>query len=421
MIEVRVPGDKSISHRALMLAALASGTSRITGLATGADVRSTAGAMRLLGVGVPDLGTSPTVEIAGVPRLRPAPAVIDCGNSGTAARLLIGLLSGEGQRATIDGDASLRGRPMDRVVAPLAAAGGRFEELGEPGRLPVRLAGGRLSAIDHRSPVASAQVKSALLLAGLGAGVEVRVSEPSLSRDHTERMLRAMGAEVESERGPDGEWVRLVPPRRLDPLLLDVPGDISSAAFWLGLAVLGGTGEPIRIVGVGLNPSRTGILDVLRAMGGSLEVRVTGQVAGEPVGSVSVESSELSGIDVPPEWIPRLLDEIPLIACLAAGAAGTTRIRGAGELRVKESDRLRSIAANLGALGVTCRERADGLEIVGQRRRLSGRVATGGDHRIAMAFAVLGGSGHRVELDDRDCVGVSYPGFWDELARLSSG
>jgi 3-phosphoshikimate 1-carboxyvinyltransferase len=405
-----------------MLAPLADGTSRIRGLATGADVRSTAAAMRALGVEssrVP--GADEYLELSGPVELRSPGKVIDCGNSGTTARLLLGLMAGHSIAAALDGDASLRRRPMARVMDPLSAAGAEFRERGEPGRLPLQLMGGALRPIEHKSEVASAQVKSALLLAGLAAGVPATISEPGPSRDHTERMLRAMGARVETELLAEGFRVRFEPAARpLLPLDTTVPGDFSSAAFWLALAVLGGCGDGVRIEGVGLNGRRTGLLRVLEAMGASVETRTTGgERAGEPVGEIVARPSALRGIEVPPEWLPTLLDEIPVLAIVAARAEGSTRIRGATELRVKESDRIANLCRNLSAVGVPNTELPDGLEIEGTWAALSGHVTTEGDHRIAMAFGALGAlDANDIDIDDRASVEVSYPGFWDELARV---
>jgi 3-phosphoshikimate 1-carboxyvinyltransferase len=360
------------------------------------------------------------IEIAPPTRLCSPQAVIDCGNSGTTARLLTGLVAGHPITATLDGDDSLRRRPMARVVEPLSAAGAAVRALGAPGRLPIEIDGGALQPIDHESEVASAQVKSALLLAGLAAGVPVTVVEPGASRDHTERMLSAMGASLSVESVGSGQRVRLEPTDRpLRPLDMQVPGDFSSAAFWLSLGLLGGCGDGVVVEGVGLNPGRTGFLRVLLAMGASIETRSTGEQGGEPVGDVVARSSSLRALDLPSEWVPSLLDEIPIIACLAARAAGKTIIRGAAELRVKESDRIAALHDNLSALGVACRELPDGLEIEGSVRPLAGRVETWGDHRIAMSFGVLGAlPGNTVEIDDRACVQVSYPGFWEELERV---
>ncbi len=422
MITIRVPGDKSICHRALMLAPLADGSSRIRGLARGADVGATGAAMRALGASsIEPFEAGDPIEVNGPVQLRSPESVIYCGNSGTTARLMMGLIAGSSAGATLDGDESLRRRPMARVVEPLRRAGALAREVGEPGHLPIEIEGRALSPIEHEGEVASAQVKSALLLAGLMSRVPVTVVEPGASRDHTERMLRAMGAHVEAE--PFGEGMRVSLQALADPLKpidMAVPGDFSSAAFWLGLAVLGGCGGGVRVEGVGLNPSRAGFLRVLEAMGASLDAVTTHDEAGEPVGDVVARPSVMQGIEIPPEWVPSLIDEIPILACVASRAAGTTVIRGAQELRVKESDRIAALHANLVALGISSRELADGLEIEGGGRALSGVVETRGDHRIAMAFGVLGAvPGNTIAVDDTSCAQVSYPGFWDELTRIA--
>jgi 3-phosphoshikimate 1-carboxyvinyltransferase len=422
LITIRVPGDKSICHRALMLAPLAEGASQIRGLALSADVRATGAAMEALGASSSGpLGQREPNEIRGPVELRSPGSVIDCGNSGTTARLIMGLLAGSSAAATLDGDESLRRRPMDRVAQPLRRAGASVRELREPGHLPLEIEGRVLSPIQHESDVASAQVKSALLLAGLVSRVSVTVIEPGASRDHTERMLRAMGAQIEVDSQDKGMRVSLDPPSGpLKPIDMTVPGDFSSAAFWLGLAVLGGCGGELRVEGVGLNPGRTGFLRVLEAMGVSLDAVTTREEAGEPVGDVVVRPSAMRGVEIPPEWVPSLIDEIPILACVASRAAGRTIIRGAQELRVKESDRIAALHANLVALGVSCSERPDGLEIEGADRAVAGVVETRSDHRIAMAFGVLGAvPGNTIAVDDRGCAEVSYPGFWEELARVA--
>lgn len=379
--------------------------------------------MRVLGVEsarVPAEGE--WLELSGPARFVSPKSTIDCGNSGTSARMLIGLLAGLGVNARLDGDASLRRRPMARVLEPLRAAGAEIRELGEPGRLPLEIAAARIRAIEHESEVASAQVKSAMLLAGLTAGVPVTLVEPGPSRDHTERMLRAMNVDVETESVGAGRRVSLRPrvsaPR---PFELDVPGDISSAAFFVALAALAGAAA-LRIEEVGLNPGRIGFLRAIEAMGADVGYGVTREATGEPVGWIVARPSQLEGSHLPPEWMPTLLDEVPVLACLAARARGTTVIRGAEELRVKESDRIATLCRNLGALGVEVEELADGLAIKGTEAPLRGRVETEGDHRIAMAFGVLSALPENdIEIDDRACAEISYPSFWSDLTRISEG
>ncbi len=425
MTELKVPGDKSISHRALLVAALAGGESRIRGILTGEDPRATASILRELGVRVPPLRADAELRVTGVGvrGLRAPGRVLDCANSGTTARLMLGVLAGQALEATLAGDESLRRRPMRRVTDPLSRMGARFEPLAAPGRLPLRVTGGPLRALDHRLPVASAQVKSALLLAGVTGGVSVRLVEPGFSRDHTERMLAAAGCGLTATPAGGSNRVRLTgAPAALDPLDIVVPGDFSSAAFPLALALLGGAGEGVVLRGIGLNPTRTGLLPVLERMNARIEVE-TGSApqGGEPAGDLIVHPSDLTGTEVQPEEIPGLIDEVPVLAVLAARARGTTRITGAEELRVKESDRLGALASNLTSLGVEVEELPDGLVIEGTDGPLSGPVEARGDHRIAMAFGVLGAlAGNAITVDAPAAVDVSYPGFWEMLERAST-
>jgi len=406
-----------------MLAALADGESRLAGLLDGADPRSTAAALRSLGVLVPDPpqdGAPVAVTGVGLRGLRAPDGTIDCGNSGTTARLLMGILAGQGFAAELTGDASLRTRPMRRVTDPLERMGVRVEERGEPGCLPLRLTGGRLNGITHASPKASAQVKSAVLLAGLTGGVGVRVVEPYPSRDHTERMLAAMDVPVRTGTVDEGHEVVLEPVPRLRPLDFQVPGDISSAAYFVVLG-LAGTAGPLRIRGVGLNPTRSGMLDVVRRMGGSVTVEAVTDSGGEPVGDLVVERSSLGATTVAAAEIPSLLDEVPALAALAARADGETRFTGADELRVKESDRLAALAEGLRAVGVQAEDDAGTLTVVGTDRPLRGRASSHGDHRIAMAFGVLGAlPGNDIQVGEPGVVSVSYPAFWADLERTAA-
>ncbi len=418
-VEITVPGDKSLTHRALLFAALAAGESRLSGLLDAADTRSTAAALGALGSPVPsDWSGEVSVAGRGLRGLTAPAETVDCGNSGTTARLLLGALAGCPLEATLTGDASLRRRPMRRVTEPLSACGARFDALGEDGRLPIRVRGARpLSAIDHRNHRSSAQVKTALLLAGLTGGAPVTVTEPRLSRDHSERMLAAMGAGIRRDRDDGGFVTALEPVDSLAPLDFRVPGDFSSAAFFLALGALRGA---VRVRGVGLNPTRTGMLEVLRRMG--LEVRAveTGTAAGEPVGDVEVGPAALAGTTVASGEIPALLDEVPILAALAATARGETRFEGVAELRVKESDRVHAMVENLGAIGVEAHADDDVLVVRGTDRALSGQVDAFEDHRIAMAFGVLAAvPGHRIEIRGRDAVAISYPRFWNQLERVN--
>jgi 3-phosphoshikimate 1-carboxyvinyltransferase len=422
---ITVPGDKSLTQRALILASLADGESRLSGLLHGGDASSTAGALRTLGAHIGELptdGTEVVVRGLGLRGLRSPAAALDLGNSGTGSRLLLGVLAGSAATATLTGDASLRSRPMGRVTEPLSLMGARFTWGADEGRLPVTVQGRcPLQPLEWQSPVASAQVKSAILLAGLVGGAQVSVTEPRQSRDHTERMLRGVGVRVEEGAGDGGWRVGLVsPPDRIDPLDFAVPGDISSAAFPLGWAALGGAGGELTVERVGLNPTRTAVLDVLERMGARVRVEISAS-GPEPVGSVTVVPGPLRGVSVGGDEVPRLIDELPLIAALGALAEGTTSITDAEELRAKESDRISAMVENLRGLGVEVEERPDGLDVEGARGPLRGRVRTHGDHRIAMAFGVLGAlGGNEIDIDDRGAADVSFPGFWDLLERLAT-
>lgn len=405
---VRVPGDKSLTHRALLLGALAPGTSHVGGALTSLDARSSARVLRRLGADVSPLRPEAVVTISGRRRFRRPSARLDCGNSGTTTRLLLGLLAAHRFPATLTGDASLRRRPMRRVTVPLGLMGARFTELAGRDGLPLEVRGGPLSPLRYEMPVSSAQIKSALLLAGVAGNVEVALREPhGRSRDHTERLLRAFGYRVEDRDG----WIEFAPTGRLEPFAMQVPGDPSSAAFLVGAAVLAEGGE-LRIAGVGLNPTRTGFLDVLGRMGARPRVENVELCYGEPVGDLVVGPAALAGTEVGAGEIPGLIDEIPMLAALASRAAGTTIFRQVGELRVKESDRLGLIAANLRAVGARAEVVGDDLRVDGESPVPRGRVRTAGDHRLAMAFAVLGTlAGARVAVDDMACAAVSFPGF----------
>lgn len=419
MSEIRVPGDKSISHRALLLGALARGRSSVRGILPSADPSATAGILRALGVPVPTLpadGAELRIPGVGLRGLRTPSRPLDCMNSGTTARLLLGILAGQPLEAVLTGDESLRKRPMRRVTEPLIAMGASIRELGPAGFLPLEVRGGPLHPIRYTSPVASAQVKSALLLAGLVGGCRVEVLEPRRSRDHTERML--VGAGVSLEEGETEEGWRVLldsPPGSLPPFDLDVPGDPSSAAFFLAWSLL--AGSPLVIRGVGVNPTRIGFLPVLERMGARIRVEPeAGAEGGEPVATLVVEGGALQGTEVGEAEIPSLVDEIPILAMVAARAEGVTRITGAGELRVKESDRIRALVENLRAVGATAEELPDGLVVEGSDAPLRGRVRTHHDHRIAMAFGILGAlPGNEIQVEDAEVVEVSFPGFWDLL------
>jgi 3-phosphoshikimate 1-carboxyvinyltransferase len=416
---IAVPGDKSISHRAAMLNALADGDAVVHNFLAGEDCLSTLGVLRALGVDaalVRDGGAS-TLRIrgAGIEGLREPAAVLDCGNSGTTMRLMSGILAGQPFLSVLAGDASLCARPMARVADPLREMGARIDGRDGGRFAPLSIRGGALHGIRYRLPVASAQVKSAVLLAGLFAEGETIVEEPDPTRDHTARMLAAMGADI----GREGPAVRLRPGARLAPRSMRVPNDISAAAFWMIAAAVHPDAE-VHLTGVGLNPTRTGVLDVLRAMGADIGIEEERQVAGEPVADIVVRSSQLRATEIAGDLVPRAIDEIPALAVAAAFASGTTEVRDAAELRVKESDRVATVAAQLASVGVGIRERPDGFSIDGGGIP-GGEAESCGDHRLAMALGVAGlVSSKGILVGDADAVAISYPEFWSDLERLSS-
>lgn len=413
---IRVPGDKSISHRALMLSALAIGTSRIEGLLEGDDVLATAAALRALGAGVTRAADGAWhVEGAGVGSLLQPDHALDMGNSGTSARLLMGLLATHPLTATFIGDPSLSRRPMGRVIEPLSRMGAAFHAA-PAGRLPIMLEGAPLPLpIRYRLPVASAQVKSALLLAGLNVGGETVVEEPVPTRDHSERMLAGFGATLAVEPLPGGgHTIALKGWATLRPQQVHVPGDPSSAAFPL-VAALIVPGSELLIEGVGVNPTRDGLIRVLAMMGADIEQLNPRETGGEPVADLRVRHSALTAIEVPPELAPTLIDEYPILFVAAALARGRSVLRGIEELRVKESDRIATMAHGLRAAGIAVEELADGLVIEGT----SGDRPPGGamvearlDHRIAMSFAILSLQTRKpLWVDDRSPIATSFPGF----------
>ncbi|MBN8726407.1 MAG: 3-phosphoshikimate 1-carboxyvinyltransferase [Xanthomonadales bacterium] len=405
--EIGVPGDKSVSHRAIMLAALADGTSRIDGFLEGEDTRATAAIFAAMGVriGQPAPGTR-LVHGVGIDGLAAPAGVFDCGNSGTGMRLLAGLLAGQDFDSTLTGDASLRQRPMQRVTGPLARMGARIEAQ-QGGLPPLRIRGHTgLNGIDYTPPVASAQVKSALLLAGLRAKGETCIREPRPTRDYTERMLAAFGWPIRFEPGV----ARLEGGHRLRATEVVVPADFSSAAFFIVAASLV-PGSRLLLRGVGLNPRRTGLLDALRLMGADIRAHDRHESGGERVADLEVRHAPLRGIDVPEALVPDMIDEFPILFIAAAAAEGVTRIRGAAELRVKESDRIAMMARGLARLGIFVRELPDGADIHGGVLG-GGEVDSAGDHRIAMSFAVAGAlAGAPLRIGDCANVATSFPGF----------
>ena len=417
IIDIQVPGDKSVTHRSLMFAALASGKSRVRRPLDSADTRSTARVLRALHARVPMLAEEISIEGVGLHGLQAAHDTLDCGNSGTTVRLMMGIAAGYAFPSRFDGDASLRSRPMRRVTDPLAQMGVQVRELGEVDRLPLEIVGGKLRPLDFVNSKSSGQVKSAVLLAALLGGTTAKVFEPVHSRDHTERMLGGMGAHVRTMADTDGMHIEIAPAERLEPIDILVPGDFSSSAFFLVRGLLGGAA--VRIRDVGVNATRTGLLNVLRRMNATVHVEERHESGNEPTATFVAEAGELHGTHVEAGEIPHMVDEVPILAILASQSHGTTVITGAGELRVKETDRLRAIAENLRAVGARAEETQDGLIIEGCDARLRGRVRTYGDHRIAMAFGVLGSlPGNEIVMDDVACVAVSFPGFWEQLGKL---
>lgn len=411
---VRVPGDKSLSHRALILSTLAEGRSRLRGLLDSHDVRSTSRALASLGAAIE--WAPEEARLIGVGRrgLRAPKADLDCGNSGTTARLLAGVVAGHPFAARFVGDESLSRRPMKRIKQPLEAMGATVDlERGDG--LPMVVRGADLQSVVWRTPTASAQTKSAVLLGALVAGVRAELHEPAPSRDHTERLLGAMGASV---RCSDCTVI-LEPVDRLEPLDIEVPGDPSSAAFLVALALLADRGE-LELHDVGLNERRTGFIDVARRMGAAISWDAERKVSGEPVGTIRARSSMLHGTTITGADVPTMIDELVLLGCLATRADGDTIVQGAQELRVKESDRIATVVENLRAIGADAEETADGFVVRGTRTRLHGSVRTHGDHRVAMAFGILAKlPGNDIRIDDPGCVAVSYPRFWEDLERLT--
>jgi 3-phosphoshikimate 1-carboxyvinyltransferase len=413
--DVAVPGDKSIGHRGLLFGALADGTTVVRRFSGGADVRATLDAIRELGATATIEGDTVRVTGAGLELGADSDTTIDCANSGTTMRLGMGLVAGVPGHTILDGDASLRRRPMERVAEPLRAMGARVDTTA--GRPPVVVRGGGLAAIDWRLPVASAQVKSAILLAGLRARGTTRVREPLPSRDHSERLLAHMGASVARDDGT----IAIAGGQRLHAADISLPGDPSSAAF-LVVAALLVPGSTVCVRDVGLNPTRTGALAILQRMGADIRTERVREDAGEPRGDLVVRASRLHGTTILPDEVPAAIDELPVLAVAAALAEGETRVTGAGELRVKESDRLAALE-QLTTLGVSLRALPDGLVVHGLdgKRLAAGRVDAAGDHRIAMAFAVAGlCADGGVELADPECVAVSFPGFFEQLAALGA-
>lgn len=422
---LRPPGDKSISHRAMILGLLSVGETTIAGLLEGEDVMHTAAACRALGAAMERRGSVWSVRGAGVGSLLAPAGTLDFGNAGTGARLMLGVVGGHAVRARFDGDASLRKRPMRRILDPLVLMGVEVTEQAEGGRCPIVIQGtAEPTPIEYRSPVASAQIKSAVLLAGLNAPGRTTVIETEASRDHTEKMLAFFGADVSVEPlGPNGRKVSLQGRPDLTPRPIVVPADPSSAAFAIVAATIV-PGSDVLIEGVMMNPLRTGLITTLIEMGASIAVEASRVEGGEEVADLRVRAAALQGVDVPAARAPSMIDEYPILAVAAAFAAGETRMRGLGELRVKESDRLQAVADGLAAAAVSHAIEGDDLVVTGGDGAVTGggTVATHLDHRIAMSFLVMGmASRHPMNVDDIAMIATSYPSFTADFARLGAG
>ena len=413
--EISVPGDKSISHRSIMLGSIACGDTSIRGFLRGEDNISTLDAFRAMGVDVKDDGDTLVIAGKGLHGLAEPEDILDCGNSGTSIRLITGLLAGQKFFSVLTGDRYLRNRPMKRVLQPLSLMGACIHGRAGGDKAPLAIVGKELSGISYASPVASAQVKSAILLAGLYAQGETSVTETHLSRDHSERMFRYFGADIETFEG----GVRLRGGRELQGREIVVPGDISSAAFFI-VAALIVPGSELLIKGVGVNPTRTGIIDILLKMGASIELVDHREVSGESVADLLVKYSRLKGIEIGGSLVPRAIDEFPVLCVAASLAEGKTVIRDAAELRVKETDRIAAMAVNLRKAGVSVTETKDGMEIIGLES-LKGCVAESfGDHRIAMSMLIAGlAADSCMTVNDVGCIATSFPNFAELLQQVS--
>ena len=414
--EISVPGDKSISHRAVMFGALANGTTEITHFLQGADCLSTIDCFRRMGIDIENTPSRILIHGKGLRGLSAPSSALDVGNSGTTLRLISGILSGQDFKVLLDGDASIRRRPMKRIMTPLSMMGAKIGSLKGNGCAPLHIKGQALHAIHYQSPVASAQVKSCVLLAGLYADGTTRVTEPALSRNHTELMLHFFGAQVHSE----GTTVSIQPSPALEGRFIQVPGDISSAAYFIAAALLI-PGSEVLIRNVGVNPTRDGILRVCQAMGADITRLNERSDSGEPTADLLVRHSSLKGTVIEGDLIPTLIDELPVIAVMAALAKGTTVIRNAAELKVKESDRIQVMTENLTRMGARVEATEDGMIIHGGSSLQGAIIDSHQDHRVAMSFAVaaLAAEGE-TEIRDAECVSISYPGFYQDLASLQS-
>ncbi len=412
--EITPPGDKSVSHRSLMIGSLAEGTTRVRGFLNCDDTISTANAMRKLGIRIEINGTDVEIQGKGLSGLSEPDDVIDAGNSGTTTRLLTGLLSAQDFFSAITGDKYLRARPMKRVVDPLREMGAIIAGRERGNKLPLAITGERLRGISYELPVASAQVKSALLLAGLYADGETEVIEPQATRDHTERMLKYFGARVLKQ----GKRIKVTRQDDFEGKDISVPADISSAAFFIVAALINPDSE-IFIKNVGINRLRTGVIDILMKMGGKIEILNQREVSGERVGDILVKSSDLRAVEIKGGMIPKAIDELPVIAAAACFAEGETTIKEARELRVKETDRIKAMSTELGKLGARIQEFEDGMSITGCEPLTGASCSSWGDHRIAMSLAVAATRARgETRIDDAECVSVSYPDFFDVIGQL---
>ena len=412
--EITVPGDKSISHRSVMLGSIAKGDTRISGFLTGEDCLSTIDCFKKLGIDIEVNGTDVTVHGKGLKGLSAPAETLDVGNSGTTLRLMSGILSAQPFTTRLTGDSSIQKRPMGRVASPLGLMGAKITSENEKMTAPLTIEGQRLHGIDYTLPVASAQVKSALILAGLYADGETRITEPEATRDHTEIMLNYLGADIRKE----GDTIVVRPAAELTGKDITVPGDISSAAYFIAAALISKDSE-VLIKNVGVNPTRTGIITAFKAMGGNIELTNERTVCGEPVADILVRSSRLHGVVIKGAIIPKLIDEIPVIAAAACYASGETVIADAAELRVKESDRIKTMAAELGRMGATVIQTDDGMIILGGIPLHGAVCESYNDHRVAMSVAVaaLGAKGE-TQIKDCGCVDISFPGYFDALKSL---
>lgn len=414
--EITVPGDKSISHRSIMLGALAKGTTEVTGFLQGADCLSSISCFQKMGISIENNPVTNTVRITGngLRGLKEPHTTLDVGNSGTTTRLMSGILAAQPFTSIVDGDASIRKRPMGRIMTPLSMMGAKFESMMTENCAPFKVSGGHLQGIHYNSPVASAQVKSSILLAGLYADGITSVTEPSLSRNHTELMFEAFGVDIKSE----GTTATVKPAKELTPQKIEIPGDISSAAYFIVAGLVTPNSE-LTIKNVGINPTRDGILTVCREMGASISLSNIRDDIGEPVADITVKTSSLHGCTIEGDIIPKLIDEIPIIAIMAAFAEGTTIIKDAQELKVKESNRIDVMVENLSAMGVDIEGTADGMIIHGGKPLHGAVIDSKLDHRIAMSFTIAGGlaDGDSTILG-AECVNISYPTFYEDMESL---